>query len=280
MEKKKERRGNTKGSKAAPGSYGEMTRKELYEMAKTRGFKGMSKYRKAQLLELLMDSGKTKPSIQASGPLTEVEDVKAAEPALSPAPDVESAEAGDAARTSEAIEVESVVPQEPKDVFLDWGYPLPERYGIDVMGAAAKDPNWIFVYWDLSGGRREEVALKYGREIFASARWHVRVVDTGCGECVDFPVNVDSRNWYIPAAEDTTFRIQIGLLTPDGEFVEFASAREVRTPRSRPADNISEQWMVADELFQRFLKQAGTPGGSELSSSELAARLKEKLNKH
>jgi hypothetical protein len=266
--------------------YEDMTRKELYETAKAKGFKGISKYKKAQLLELLL-SGKPAPSTGKKRPVRR-------EPAGAKPDGVgeptQSAEmphaagkpaAGDAALSEVAAQREAAqpAPPGPDKVYVDWGYPLPGHYGIDRISAVAKDPNWIFVHWDLSGNRRQEVAQAYGREIFSVSRWHLRVIDTGCGESVDFPINLDSTNWYLPVAEDKTFKVQIGIITPESEFIQFAETRETTTPRSRPSDSVSEKWMVADEQFQRFLRQAGAPGASELSSHDLAAYLREKLSR-
>ena len=253
--------------------YGKMTRKELYLEAKAKGFRGTSRYKKAQLLDLLLDRAPSPPEKKAA---PAARDEGAVEP---PAAEKQVVDTAPPPAPSAETREPSAGPREPRDVYVDWGYPLPENYGLDVIGAAAKDPNWIFVYWDLSGKRREEVAQSHGREIFSLSRWHLRVTETASGGTVDFPVNLDSRNSYVPVSEDRAFRIQIGLLTPEGEFIEFAVSRDIRTPRSRPSDNISEQWMVADELFQRFLRQAGAPGASELSSRELADRIKDDLAK-
>ena len=246
----------------AAKQYEDMTRKELYQAARERGFRGISKCKKAQLLELLLKAVDTEPVT-----------LPGAQPADGAAGSSMLSGKGQGVQESEAVrERPAPAVREPHDVYVDWGYPLPESYNIDRIGAAAKDPNWLFVHWDLSGNREQEVLKEHGQEIFTSARWHLRVLDMERNEYVDLPVNVDAHNWYVPVSEDSTYRIELGLLTNDGTFIQFAATREIKTPRSRPADNVSEEWMVADEQFQQFLKHAGTPGGS----SELIERYRKK----
>jgi hypothetical protein len=260
--------------------YENMTRKELYEEVKSKGCKGTSRYKKAQLLELLLKSGVDSTSQTAipGKPATSDERTSTVEETAGGPLQSNDEEMLQADRM-DSQKIPELKSKEPESVYVDWGYPLPDRYGIDRIGAAAKDPNWIFVNWDLSGSKRQEVAKTYGPDIFAASRWYLKVVDLSCNESVDFQINVDSNSWYVPVSEDKSFEIQIGIITPDGLFIQFAATSEIRTPRSQPAGNISEQWMMTDEYFQRFLKQAGDPEVSGMSSSDIAAYLKDKLSK-
>ncbi len=264
----------------AAGSYEKMTRAQMYEAARAKGFKRISRFTKAQLLDLLR--GKIAAPAPADRRKSAARKPKASRFATGPgepeAPEkVETGDApysgGVAAGTPEGVPAS---PGEPQSVYVDWGYPLPEEYKVDKIGAFAKDPNWVFVYWDLSGNRREEVAQSHGPDIFNISRWHLRVRDLSCDDYVDFPISVNAKNWYIPVSEDKTFKVEIGLLTPEGDFIPFAATAEIRTPRSRPSDNVSEQWMIADKKFQQFLQHVGDIGG-EISSGNLARRARDTL---
>ncbi len=261
-----EERERSSGDGSSAEQYQNMTRKELYQAARAKGLRGISRCKKAELFAMLTGAAPPGPSVlPGAGQVADV-------PGSS-----ELSGAGRGAPGTEALEEPpSEVRQEPREVYVDWGDPLPEKYNLDKIGAVAKDPNWIFVHWDLSGNRRHEVAQAYGQEIFTTARWHLRVLDLDRSEYVDLPIDVKVHNWYVPVSEDGTFKVAVGLLAGDGTFIEFASTGEIRTPRSRPSDSVSEEWMVADEQFQRFLKHAGTAAASELSSAELAARFRKK----
>jgi hypothetical protein len=256
-----------------------MTRKLLYEKLRAQGHKGISKYTKAQLLELYESGDMPSPGKRRRGGARKSADKVASQPLGiqdRPSSGAVSAEAANVSVQS-AGAAREIAAQEPSGVYVDWGYELPGRYGTDRISAFAKDPNWIFAHWDLSGRRKEEVVRERGPEVLHLSKWCLRVTDLDTEEHMDLPVSVEAGNWYVPVSEDGTFRIEIGLVTGQGEFLAFACTRSIRTPRSRPSERVSEKWLVADEEFQRFLKHAGETGSSGLSSGELAERIRAKF---
>jgi len=237
--------------------YEKMNRKELYEAAKAKGYKGISRYKKAQLLELLLGGDTVRQKDLPAKDAKKRVKIEGSSGMSSIAGRIVESE------TKQAAKAET----QSGEIYVDWGEPLPESYNVDRISAAAKDPNWLFVNWELTGPRRGEVAKSHGSHVLETARWHLRLVGLDSGENVDLPINVESRSWYVPVSPDGIYKVKIGLLTGEGEFIEFAITREVRTPRSGPSDIISDEWTVADEQFQKFLKQAGAPGSSRSSWS-------------
>ena len=256
-------RGKSRAAAAAGTSraYGRMTRSGLLKAAKTKGFKGISRYTKDELLRLL-ETGLPAPGKPAARPAKRVK--KVVPPALP-------------AAAAAPVEQPQAQVRETETVFVDWGTPLPERYGVDTVGALAKDPNWLFVYWDLSGSRMREIIQSCGRDILNGARWLLRVCDLSGAGTFDIPIKPDALNWYIPVHEDRTFKVQIGLLAADGRFIEFACSREVRTPRGKPSANVSEEWFVADTDFRKFLEHIGLSLAGSVSSAQLASLVRLKM---
>ena len=164
---------------------------------------------------------------------------------------------------------------EPKEIYIDRGLPLPQTYGEDRITAMAKDPNWIFAYWELTGPRKMEVEKQCGRETLENAAWVLRVHDCALSRWSDIRIDVGAGNWYIPVSEDRRFRVEIGVVTPEGRFIPFASSKELQTPRSGPSPEVSEGWMVSDETFRKFLAVSYPVGASGLSPLEIAKRLRE-----
>jgi hypothetical protein len=164
---------------------------------------------------------------------------------------------------------------EPKEVYIDRGMPLPQIYGEDKITAMAKDPNWLFAYWELTGPRRIEVEQQLGRETVEKSAWVLRVYDLSLARWSDSRIDVNAGNWYIPVSEDRKFRVEIGIVTQEGKFIPFASSKELQTPRSGPSPVVSEKWMVSDETFKKFLELSYPVGASGLSPTELAKRVRE-----
>ncbi|MFH1422261.1 MAG: DUF4912 domain-containing protein, partial [Planctomycetota bacterium] len=164
---------------------------------------------------------------------------------------------------------------EPKEIYIDRGLPLPQRYNEDRLTAMVKDPNWIFAYWELTGPRKEEVMKQYGSWIFKNAVWVLRIHDCAASFWTDINIDINAENWYIPVTPDTQLKVEIGLITDKGEFISFACSRELHTPRSQPSSEVSEDWFISDKNFQEFLKITYPEGTSGLSSLELAQRVKD-----
>ena len=176
-------------------------------------------------------------------------------------------------------------PERPQTPFVDRGEPIPTTYGGDTLTALVRDPSWIFVYWELEGTKREEVAKSCGPEIYNQAQWILRVKDLADGGLQDIPVLLDSKNWYVNVRSRREYQVELGIMTSDHGFIPLLRSNTVRTPGAGVSDEIDEKWMVKDEDFRKFLtacegRGAGTAGGKVgefgVSSSGLPVHKKKK----
>jgi hypothetical protein len=138
--------------------------------------------------------------------------------------------------------------------YVDRGAPLPLHYGQDHLTALVRDPNCLFLYWELEGPRRQEVLARHGRDVFADSSWVLRLHSDGDGPPNDVPVVVEACNWYLPVAEDGGYWVEIGIRRRDGEFINFAGSNRVRTPRTGVSPDKSTQWMLVEEDFRRVAR--------------------------
>jgi len=160
--------------------------------------------------------------------------------------------------------------------YVDRGAPLPLHYGQDRLTALVRDPNCLFLYWELEGPRRQEVLAQHGRDVFANASWVLRLYSDGDGLPQDVPVVVEACNWYLPVAEDRDYRVEIGVRRRDGQFIGFAGSNRVRTPRTGVSPDKSAQWMLVEEDFRRVarLGEGQAPKVSGVFADTLAARFR------
>jgi len=176
-------------------------------------------------------------------------------------------------------------PLPPAPPFIDRGEPIPETYGGDTLRALVRDPNWIFVYWELEGTKKEEVAKSYGPEIYNQPQWILRVKDLAGGTLQDIPVLLDSKNWYVNVQSQREYQVELGIMTADHGFIPLLRSNTVQTPRAGVSHEIDEKWMVKDEDFRKFLaacegRGAGTAGAKigepGISSSGLPVQKRKK----
>ncbi len=140
--------------------------------------------------------------------------------------------------------------------------PLPQGYGRDTVVALVRDPNHLFAHWDLTGGGHETIAQARGEEFAQACKTTLRVerCADGSRRIVDLPPEAET--WHLEVLPDTTYRVEVGLLAPDGEFLALAVSRTVTTPRDRASDRVDEEWGVSEEDFEALVRLAGGTGGS------------------
>jgi len=121
----------------------------------------------------------------------------------------------------------------PKQVFVEEHLgELPESYGTGRLFLTARDPHWLFAYWDLSW---QQMADYRGQA--SDGRLVLRVFEKNHGTPVqELTLGHDSRNWYIPVNKAaTTYTAQLGFWRHDGHFHIISHSREATTP----ADTVS-----------------------------------------
>jgi uncharacterized protein len=121
----------------------------------------------------------------------------------------------------------------PKQVFHEEHLgELPDSYGTGRLFLAARDPHWLFAYWDLSW---QQMADYRGQA--SDGRLLLRVFEKNHAQPIhEFTLHHDARNWYIPVNKAaTSYTAQLGFWRHDGHFHVVSRAREATTP----ADSIS-----------------------------------------
>lgn len=155
-------------------------------------------------------------------------------------------------RTVESSRMPAPPPPPPRE-FVDRGAPLPLHYGEDRITALVRDPNCLYVYWEIEGSRRNQVKQQFGQDVFDGASWVLRLHSDGFGP-YDIPVIVEGCNWYLQVPEDRSFVVEIGIVTRSGQFIGLASSNRVRTPRMGISSDESIEWMLVEEDFRRVVR--------------------------
>ncbi len=122
----------------------------------------------------------------------------------------------------------SPAPPPPSQVFHE-EHPgeLPDSYGTGRLFLTARDPHWLYAYWDLSW---QQMADSRGQA--SDGRLLLRVYEKNHGDPIQvLTLGHDSRNWYIPVNKAaTTYRAELGYWRHDGQFHVISHSREATTP--------------------------------------------------
>lgn len=152
----------------------------------------------------------------------------------------------------EPVVVDQRGPEPLPASFIDRGAPIPERYGYDRLVALVRDPQWIFGYWEMSGGLMERITYARGHALIEASAWVLRLhrIDEDCA--IDMEIDPSIGNWYIHVGKPGRYQLELGLLTPDGEWISLLASNEIITPAEGLSDRIDEEWRLRPEDEERL----------------------------
>lgn len=135
------------------------------------------------------------------------------------------------------IRAAKFLPRElPKRLFEEERFLFPESYGQNRIRLLVRDPEWIFAYWDVKPESLEQLAKSLGERALALSRLTLRVVDPVSGGSSDILLPPGARWWYVRTdAARRTYRAELGVTLPSGQFRKLAESNTVVTPRVGPS---------------------------------------------
>jgi hypothetical protein len=170
------------------------------------------------------------------------------------------------------IRAAKYLPREmPKRVFEEERFIFPETYGINRIRLLVRDPEWIFAYWDVSPAAMKDFAKQIGERALALSRLTLRVVDPVSGGSTDILLPPGARWWYVRTdASRRTYRAELGVTLPSGEFRRLAESNTVVTPRVGPSPERARRRMSYPDA--RELPLADAMAASEAEKRAGVAR--------
>lgn len=142
----------------------------------------------------------------------------------------------------------------PKQVFFeDHLGELPDAYGTGRLFLTARDPHWLFAYWDLTW---QQMADYRGQS--SDGRLLLRVFEKNHSKPAhELTLQHDSRNWYVPVNKAaTTYTADLGFWRHDGSFHVISRSREATTPPDAVSADTTARFVTIPidipfhELFQ------------------------------
>jgi hypothetical protein len=135
------------------------------------------------------------------------------------------------------IRAAKFLPRElPRKVFEEDRFLFPETYGVNRVRLLVRDPEWLFAYWDVNPSTWKDLGKSLGERAIALSRLTLRVVDPVSGGSTDILLPPGARWWYVRTdSARRTYRAELGVLLPSGEFRRLAESNTVVTPRVGPS---------------------------------------------
>jgi hypothetical protein len=122
-------------------------------------------------------------------------------------------------------------------VFEEERFVFPESYGQTRIRLHVKDPEWIFVNWDVDAKTLAALRREVGERVAALTRLTLRVSDAenGGGQTILLPPG--ARTWYVrtDASGARAYRAELGVTLPSGDFRALATSNTIVPPRVGPS---------------------------------------------
>jgi hypothetical protein len=175
--------------------------------------------------------------------------------------------------------------QEPPPAHDPPEYLLPRRYDETILSLMARDPYWVYAYWDISSTDVCRIDRDHGYGAWSAGAKMLRVYDVTEGSAhsaralMSIGIGDDSTSWYINVPEaNRAYCADIVLITPAGREITLARSNSVLTPRDGVSDVIDEEWMVLHEYDRLYWMSAGFgPSSPEFQRRFVARAMRRKL---
>ena len=231
-----------------PDDLSTQTHRSLLEFAKQSGLTGVGRLRKIDLIARLATATSGQPSASASvAPHTVVE----------PEP-----EALVTAQPGEQVQLDSAEHAffpAPVSIPPPSASALPSGYNDNRLVLLARDPHWLYAYWDFSAEEISGTLTQLGAQ---EVRPILRVFDvtyidfngTNAWNHWDIELTPFATNWYIPVPRpDATYCAEVGYQSPDGRFAALGRSNVTTTPRDGTSPDATLRWATPPEKQPSFL---------------------------
>lgn len=266
---------------------GRKTVAELRTLARSRGLTGYGRLRKAELIAALVAGGEAPATSAATGESpsrhrASPSRVVAPKSATSAAVASPAATAGPEERAAPELE-EADVTDAPRDPpssrasapAAPEGALAAESEGEERLVLLARDPHWLFCYWELLPGSLNRARGESTPPVPVLRVRHAPI-GSEASSFYDERIDLASERHYLRVPQpEHRYRVELGLLAADGRFLALLASNEVVTPPAGAADEIYDLFVDGPEAAaaafaengERFLAADSGAGPASASSA-------------
>jgi uncharacterized protein len=129
---------------------------------------------------------------------------------------------------------------------------LPSSYQEETLYLVARDPRWLFSYWDFNFWQYRASDMRHG-----IAQFFLKVSRPQYGEEATIEIKPEARNWYVAVNQpDSDYVVEIGYFDRDGEWKAVLRSNVAHTPSDALAPEADANFATvpAHLTFERLLE--------------------------
>jgi len=126
---------------------------------------------------------------------------------------------------------------------------LPPGYGEPRVTLLPRDPFWAFAYWEIPPDHLQRLCEAHGEDTYTVVLrlydiWGINFDGTNAHRSFDLEVFQPLGSWYISFwSPQGAYCAEIGLRFPDGRFAAAARSNPIQLPPDAPSIRTTETWM-------------------------------------
>ncbi len=129
---------------------------------------------------------------------------------------------------------------------------LPSSYFEDTLFLVARDPRWLFSYWDFDFSKYAPGTFRGGVKQF-----FLKVTTAAGVQAALVEINAEARNWYVPVGSpDTAYSAEIGYFDKAGNWQRIVQSGVAVTPADAVAPEATVDFATVPShlTFERLLE--------------------------
>ncbi len=126
---------------------------------------------------------------------------------------------------------------------------LPQSYGVPTLFLVARDPHWLFAYWDIDWSSWLARAK--------DGKFYLKLHDAGGAEEMTTEIHPEARNWYIPVKQSgLSYYAEIGFNSAGGEWTSIVRSDAASAPSDKFSDSSEADFATVPIhlTFQRLVE--------------------------
>jgi len=110
-------------------------------------------------------------------------------------------------------------------------YDLPSCYNDNSITLLARDPHWLYAYWEISDERRDFFFKDLGHELWEKSVPVLKITNVSKNENTFVRINDFCSSWYINVPDtNCLYTAEIGRRVSERFFINLASSNYAATP--------------------------------------------------
>ncbi len=152
---------------------------------------------------------------------------------------------------------------------------LPSEYGETRIVIQARDPHWVWAYWEFSSIERKKLEIELGAFEYAHTQLFLKVFNKSLDYTFEILLPENCDNWYLSLNDsDCDYFVQLCIKIPTTGVKVLATSQTIHLPTDKVSENLAE-WVPANppKEEEKNIELLNESEPKEISKSELKERI-------